>query len=192
MSFDASKIPIFLDCKVEAIGSFNSGAGITTWTFPNARPYDTMVYKPTGVVWNPLGYNPAQAQFTAPGNFSGGVAVLGRAYPCEVLLSEPFVRDSDGNAIISGSMTARRLIVRHKDAISYTIEVYPSGRSVVTKTHYDEAGAGTFGLHKHGAEQVTMLGNTQDVLVYLKNSSPFPATWTGVEWECVFQNLPRI
>lgn len=182
------KHPGFLDCQVESTGSY--AAGTTTWTFSGKRPYTHALYKPTGQLITLSTAN--HTAFTASGDYSGGASIVGFQYETSMILAQPFMRDANGQSITSGSVNIKRVTVRHRDTINYTVETAQiSPSKTVDHTYQNESGIGSFGIHSNGEFNVWIMCDASNVQIYVKDSNATPMTITGIEWDIDYTSVPR-
>lgn len=190
------KHPAFMDCQVTATGSHS--AGTTSFVMASRRPFTHAFYKPTGEVLTLTTSD--YITFTVSGNYSGGESVLGRVFDMEMLLSEPFLKDGSGTAILSGKVNVRRVTFWHMDTPAYNVQVTRTGLSDYTEsysntaTYVDDgssAAIGRFGTHVHDRFSVPILSDSTGLYVYVKSSSPTPVTITGVEIDTRYTSVPR-
>lgn len=140
--FVLEKIPLFepaagnypfnlhMDRQMELQGVYVNPT--TTWTLPDTLS-DTAISRitlRTGAAVT-VASNPGTT-VTATGDYSALPATLGRSYGFSVTLTEPFLRDGNGNAIIKYALHQKQLLIRHITSGEYSVTSDPDlGASTV-------------------------------------------------------------
>ena len=109
------------------------------------------------------------------GDFTDGEVFIGRPYTFSVQLSEPFVRNQQGQAILDGIRKIRQLLVRHKDTMDYSVTLVPKDRASLTQDI-------TFTSPDSGSEKFYILTDADDLDVTITNATANPCTITALEW----------
>ncbi len=180
-----------LDRQVELTGSHS--AGTTTWTLvaPNGgnltaegSTLNRIVLGPafggsSGVVVNIGGYG-ATNTVTATGNYSAGVAVLGRYFDAEAELTRPFVRDQAGNVDLLGTVCTSALMVAHFNSGPYSVVVnYAEGQADVTVTFTPTA---TLSAATDSIFRAQASGEVEKFTATITSSDPKPMTLSAIQW----------
>lgn len=126
---------IHLDRQIYVTGTYDGMTGRTTWTVPSGffgdgSTLNLVVLGPAfGVNAGkeiPLQYYGATT-VGVDGNYSAGQVCLGCLYNLEVTLSQPYIRDEQGNADTKSSLLHKELVVTHDQSGEYSVETTYSG-----------------------------------------------------------------
>jgi hypothetical protein len=177
---------LHLDRKICLTGSH--AAGTTTWTLPfSDATIDKAVLSSdfgaaAGTVIDLTRPNATEA--TASGDYSAGVAMLGRSYDCTLELTPPWVRDYGGVGLTNGATYHKKLEVRHQDAIQYSAKaVYPN---TTDRTSTFDVGS-TTPQEEGFLSAPHFMGDVRSLTMTVENVSPYPATivsaWHTVDYE---------
>lgn len=185
--------PAFLDCQAEATGSHS--AGTTTWTFTTQRPYTMALYKPTGET---ITLSTADnLNFTASGDYSGGVAVLGVGYATTIILSQPILRGEDQLPETSGRFNIIYADFSFTDTIKVDI-TWSRRRDDDTEQDsgsqtFDDTVVGTFGIPHFARRRLFVMGDAEKTLIKVESPAtyPYPMTVTGVQYQGNIVEFPR-
>lgn len=187
------ELPVRLDNRFQATGIYDAGTGKTTWTFPDSM---TWLIVDTGVKGPDFGADEGEefdvesassTTVTATGDYSAGECYIGRKYTMNVTLSQPYMRDRDGSAILDAVLLLVKLVTNHQNTGPYTIRVVqPLSRS------RDVAFAPPSGLTQdEGVKQVHLLGNAKDTTVSIRATGPTPVAIATAEYEVTYNKLSR-
>lgn len=158
--------------------------GTTTWTTAQtATGLDAIVLGPAfggsaGTVLTPA--SASGTSVTATGNYSAGVACIGRLYATTVTLTRPFVRAEDGDPDLDWTLGLQKLTVGYRDSGPFTIRSAPGeGRS-------DRTFAFTpTGLTASGEYSAPVFGPANLTTVSIESTNARPLQIAGVLWEGV-------
>lgn len=186
--------PAFLDCQAEATGVH--AAGTTTWTFTTPRPYTLALYKPTGEAITLTTAD--NLNFTKSGDYSGGAAILGIGYEATAILSEPILREDNGQPEVGGQFAIRAAYLTFTDTVKCDLywqrltSADAVGDSGLT-TYLNEDGVGGFGIPRFKTALLWVMGNAEDtdVRIVSPKTYPYPVTVTGVQYEGNIVMVPR-
>jgi len=156
--------------------------GTTTWTLPYTDPgIDAIVLGPAfgssaGTILTPASV--VSNTVTASGNYSAGVAALGRRYTASVVFSRPYVRDQNGRAEADAYITIRKLTAFYTRSGSFNIKSTQTSRAARTKT-FEAA----LGLRSDGELEAWLNGNTRTIEHFIDSTSPRPFTVNGIQYD---------
>lgn len=180
-----------LDRQVELTGVHS--AGTTTWTLVAPRggnltaegsTLNRIVLGPafggsSGNVVNIGGYG-ATNTVTASGNYSAGVAVLGRYFDAEAELTRPFVRDQAGNVDLLGTVCVSGLMVAHFNSGPYSVVVdYTEGQADTTSTYTPTA---TLSTAVDSIFRAQATGEVEKFAASITSADPKPMTVCAIQW----------
>lgn len=161
------------DRQMQITGSY--AAGVTTWTLPNSLSDTTInsIVKQTGV--NVTVLAAAGTTVTATGDHSGASATLGRTYPFSLTLSEPYVRDQDGRAVISRVMSQRQFLVQYVNSGAFNVVNTPDAGSNTVTFAFTPAS----GYTANGQFLALAGGDMSRLTITISSSSVTPVTIAG-------------
>ena len=144
-------------------------------------------------------------EMVVEGDLTGTAPVVGMAYESSYQLSEQFVYQGE-NADTTGRLQLRTLTFNFKNSGFFEIEVYPYGTDFaadveeVIPASLDAFTGRTLGeaslttgepAFSTGRYQSYIDGNSQDVVVILKNPTHLQSRFTSAEWEGLFTKRTR-
>lgn len=178
---------IHLDRIHELKGAYAAGPDETTWTLPAADSLmttantrivlDESFGSDQGKVLTPKSISGTSV--VATGNWTAGLAAIGRLYDYEVELTRPFVRDEQGNVDLDAFTSVAKLTTTHYKSGPYTIKATRSLRSDRSKTFNPPAGKL---LDARGEHTAHLTGDAEKTRYYITGQGPRPITITALEW----------
>lgn len=169
---------------VLAAGTYNAITGKTTWTLPLVDPtIDCVVLSDSfaipGLVLavTQIGRG-SSGTVLAPGRHDDGPVIAGRRYTMSVELSRPYRRDRQGTAIIGDRLQVVTLYASHVNTGDYTVRVSLPRRA--DRQRVFGAVAGT--LEETGELRYCVSGKTEEMQVFIENSTPRPTAVTAVDY----------
>jgi len=191
---------VHLDRKVTLTGVYDIGTNTTTWTLP---------YSDSGVFQVALGAafgsntgavvtttKASDTTLTATGDFSAGIAYVGRVYTKRVELSKQYPRDSQGSAITGNKLMMKTMDVTYVDTGYFTVHVTPEGRDPYTYTFTGKtlgtlsAMLGSTSLAS-GVFRFPVVSSSRNLSVVFENNSIYPSFFQSVEWEAMAVSRSR-
>lgn len=181
---------VLLDRKVEVTGVYNSGTGLTTFTY---SPADTNMS--TIVLGADFGDLAGQSKtptrtssttLTLPGDYSAGPVYIGREYTKTIEFSRPYVRDRDGTSVVHGRLQLRSLVSNHRNTGTYKVRIVQGGRPTrdheftpnrVNVTNIDQTI-----IEAEGAFSTLIMGRSDETALRIVNDTPMPSIITAAEW----------
>lgn len=185
-----------LDRKMSLTGSYDSGTGITTWTLPVDDTSITEIVLGSGFGTSKglritVDHDSDPDTLTATGDYSAAACWVGRPYTVSVKLSEQFYRDENGK-VLEGTLSIRRMRVRHRDTGFYSVIVTPLRRT-----------AREFQFTPYKLDSISSLTDTVNIvdsgffdckpfveaatgIITIENSSPIPSIWVSVTFDGIF------
>jgi hypothetical protein len=185
-----------LDRKMSLTGTYDSGTGITTWTLPTDDASITDIVLGSGFgdskgLRISVEHDADPDVLTAAGDYGTHPCWVGRPYTASVELSEQFYRDQNGK-VMEGTLSIRRMRVRHRDTGFYSVVVTPLQRS-----------SREYQFTPYKLDSISSLTNTVNIVdsgffdckpfveaatgtITLQNSSPIPSIWVSVTFDGIF------
>ena len=180
-----------IDSRLEVTGVYNESTGYTTWDHALDDP--TMDEVVLGRGWG------AQAgsvltntekvtsnKLRALGDYSGAAAYIGRSFKMRLQLSRPYIRDSQGDAVLDVRTHVRQLIANHQRAGAYQFDVTNPDRSVRSSEfkplEVGVASIGSFAIDDVGTHKTIVMANADNVTIDIVSTSPLPVTIASLEW----------
>lgn len=197
---------------------YSAGQDRTTITLPwefngqeaNAKVVLTVGTDDVGRLVDPSTYvftvNPTDDDISVPGDITGSGPVVGLNYDASYTFSQQYVYNQAQLADTTGRLQLRTFTMNFADAGFFEVEVYPYGTDFtadveeVVPAALDAftgrmlgessliTGEANFAT---GTYQVYIDGNSEDVVVILKNPSHLQARFTSCEWEGMFTKRTR-
>lgn len=185
-----------LDRKMSLIGVYDSGTGITTWTLPMDDASITEIVLGSGFgdskgLRITVDHDADPDVMTAAGDYGTYAAWVGRPYTASVQLSEQFYRDQNGK-VVEGTLSIRRIRVRHRDTGFYSVLVTPLQRSQreyqFTPYKLDSISSltNTVNIVSSGFFDCKPFVEAATGVITLENSSPIPSIWVSVTLDGIF------
>lgn len=159
-----------LDRQMSITGSH--AAGTTTYTLPDSLS-DTTINRGLRTDGTELTLTGAGTTATVSGDYSSGATIVGRAFTMSIELTQPFVRDRDGVAVMDARTGQRKVHVEHRITYGYTIRSTMPNRTARSKS-FSSATAAT------GSSQAWHNGNTDQIVTYIENATSKPSTIVAV------------
>jgi hypothetical protein len=182
---------------VSLTGSYSATTNLTTFTLPY-----TIGLTDTGwEIINPTTGRPlvgtavaTTSTLTVQGDYSSGSFYIGKNYEMRVELSKFYLKDSNGQSIISGRLQVRTLSVNYKDTGYFTVEITPFGRDTLTQ---EFTGAivgvsqiGAVNLH-NGEQRFLVMGRNTSTKIEIVNDSYLPCQLQTGNWEALYHPRAR-
>ena len=161
-------------------------AGTTTWTVPfKDTTLNSIVLGPdfgalAGTIVTVTGANVSGSNtlVTAAGNYSGGVAAVGRKYNSRIQLARPKIRDGRGFSTNGVNLWIEELNPVFQDVGSVTFRRSMPG---VTDTEQTIENTGT-GIFPNVEARLLFNGAFDDMTIFVESDSPKPFILTSVEY----------
>lgn len=161
-------------------------AGTTTWTVPfKDTTMDSVILGPdfgalAGTIVTVTGANISGSTtlVTASGNYSAGVAAVGRSYLSRMRLATPKVKDGRGFTVNGVKLWLRELVPVFQDLGSIT---FRRSLADVTDTEQTIENPGV-GLYSSGESRILLNGPFADMSIYVESDDPRPFVLTSMEY----------
>lgn len=186
---------VHLDRRVKLTGSYDAGTNLTTWTLPyqDSAAFEVVLSGdfPTSKGNSLTISRPDSSHITAIGNYSAGLAYIGRKYTMRYRLSEQFMRDYKTNAILDGRLQMRHMSFLYVNSGYFRIEVTPKARdtssySFTGKIIGDASLVIGTPTIVTGKFRVPIMSQASNVTIDIVNDSALPSTFQGAEWTALF------
>lgn len=186
---------IHLDRKCEVTGVYDGGNDWTTWTLPyEDASTDFLVIRGPDFgqqegnsVTNTT--RPSNTTIRVSGDFSAGECWVGRKYTHEYTFSTIFVRDGDGQAIVSGRLQLLKLYVSFANSGYFYMTVTPGAQNAYEYDYGHNLKVGTpeavigQAYIATGKFDVPIMAKSDNVIIKIINDSYFPSAVQSAEWE---------
>lgn len=125
----------------------------------------------------------------------GKTYIFGKAYKMKAQLSTPYLKDSQGNSVVTGRLQLRNLTIAHKSTGYYEFHVTPKGRP--TKVHrYTAASLGEAMLNAAniltGTEKWAVYTNARGSKMEIVSRSYLPVELQSGAYQAMFHSKARI
>jgi hypothetical protein len=181
-----------VDRRVELTGSYEADTDETTWTLPFDDEGDFEVY--LGAAFGTqsgrriVPTRPSSATLRTTGDFSAGIAYVGRAYAMRYRFSTLHYRDDKG-AVLEGRLQLSRMLVAFANSGYFRAEVTPLARDTYSYAFTAKSLGTTSSVIgtptlQTGTFQFPLKCRNEDVVIEIVNDSAYPsvlqsAVWTG-------------
>lgn len=169
-------------------------ASATTFTLPHKldtnATYQVVTRGANGGQYYSCTTNPASMTVTTDDDvdLSSTDVWIGQQYTASAGLTRPLPQTQSitgGIDFISeGRYQVLRALVTYSDAAEFQVDVTPSGYTAVTTTYNDGKSSGSGVTIADGVLDLGVQADSKGLAMTLKNSSPTPAAWLGVEYLC--------
>lgn len=191
-----------IDWQQQLTGVYDSGTGLTTWTFPEAHDSDIVGVLggsfPAATKGKLLSLSfPTATTVTALGDYSAGPAVFGRSYDSFVVLSKQYVREAEDERTVTAGRTQMRYIsFDYEDSGYFEIHVTPKARTTRVKkftgrvlgSEDNKIGSNPI---ESGTIRARVNSRADTVTIAIKNDTHLPHRITSAFWTGFFNELSR-
>lgn len=200
---------LYLDRQVTLTGTFNSGTGKTTFTFPYAPDPRTlrMLRSETGKAESIIDGGKIAVvgnTVTVTGDESAAPVTCGEAFRTAFRLSRQYPLDYQGRPLDGGRLQLRSMTVDAAQTPFYAVEIQPYGPKAnlddvsKTRTYYitsQRIGSSAFILgqqaYDNNAVPFLVGADASVATVTLVNDTPFSSYWVSAEWQGLFFSRAR-
>lgn len=173
---------VHLDCKSVVTGTHSGGET----TFDYGYDDDTIDTIILGPDWSEAGATLGTVtrvndqSIKVDGDYSADSCIVGRSYTEEIELSELFVFDPEGNAVIEGWLQYVELLMNYEDTGNFQVEWSQPGKTTRTKdlATIDDGDAGSLAS---GEMRVSINGRSDNTTIKILNSSHRPSLYHNLE-----------
>lgn len=204
LSDDKHPYEICLDQQVKLTGVHNAVTDVTTWTTPYLHGSTAAVVLstdfPAGQVGERLNVTyPTTTTIQANGNFSAGIAIVGKPFTQQVQLSKLFVRDSTNTnrTITTGRFQLKRFQVNYEQTGFFTVGITPAFRDEQVFTFNGRligSGDNLIGnpaIATSGSFAIPIQTEASTATIKISNSTEKPMTITSIDYTGFFNEVTR-
>ena len=188
-----------LDQRDEVTGVYNAGTNLTTWTTTWDNEDDAQII--LGAAFSVPGrqLNPTYATantMTVKGDWSAGIAYVGRPYTMTVELSKIYVRE-DNAPILNGRLQLQDITVLVEKTGYYKMQITSDGgRDVKSETFEGKVLGGGLAvddasLQDADSQKHTIHSRGDDTKIEFINDTAAPSVITSLQWRGYFNELSR-
>ena len=185
--------------------SFNASTEETTMTLPYEPLAGSSIVVTTraGAVTTDVrqigGVSFSGTTLTIPGDFSSTDLWIGLTYELEYTMTRPTIREvsaGSSKVVKNGRFQLRYGSVSFDDSTTFKVEVVPSVGYTYTYTYAGSTLDTSSILNStinvsDGVFTFPIFQTNTDVTITLKNSSPFPSNFLGIDWEGYYNSKTR-
>lgn len=201
---------LYLDRQVTLTGTYNSGTGKTTFTFPYAPDPAKLRMIRTKTAAAPESIIPGSkvtvsgSTVTVIGDESAYPLTCGEVFKTAARLSQQFHQDYQGRNLDSGRLQLRSMSITSHETPFYTIQIQPYGpyanidKASKTQTYNVSSqvlGKASFELGKPsyttGGTAFMVGADASIVSITLINDTPYKSSWVSASWEGLYFNRTR-
>lgn len=195
---------VLLDRRVALTGAYDSVNGWTTWTLPYTN--DDPTNAPQVVLGDSFGANsgnrlttttPSATTVRATGDYSAGVAYVGKPYTMRYRFSRFYLKDGNQQTVPSAKLALRTLTMLFEQTGYFRVEVTPSGnRGTYVNTFSGKVlGSTSTTLGKpsisDGDYRCPIGTDSEGCTIDLVNDTHLPSSFLSGQWEAMVTDRSR-